>query len=100
MKINAGLGTYILYFSSVKYVLNITFTLSFHLQKLRTHLLQSNSLRREQVVACLHSESVRVLKVKNQEQSLMMSDQFLSLFTHIGKHLKNDNGQDNVNECF
>lgn len=48
--------------------LNVTFTLSLHLEELKMHVLQSCALKgREQVVIYLHSKSPPVLQEKNHK---------------------------------
>lgn len=59
--------------------LNVTFTLNFHLEKLKMHVLQSCGLKgRKQVVICLHGKSAPMLKQKNNETgtALIVSDLF------------------------
>lgn len=50
--------------------LNVTFTLSLHLEELKMHVLQSCALKgREQVVIYLHSKSTPVLQQEKNNKT-------------------------------
>lgn len=80
--------------------LNVTFTLSLHLEELKMHVLQSCALKgREQVVIYLHSKSTPVLQQeKNHKNGQPLESLIYSIFTCMGETLKK-NGED-VNKCF